>query len=390
MMRPHHHPKRIASLLGIFLWVGITLHAQSFNILDQDLEGAAIVGGTLIVLAENGNISTSPESSESYSLRRSVPEGNSEIFYDVGVDGAVAVAVGSDGLIARSNDGGISWANADSPSIFGDLFSVDSGGNPGDSQTWVAVGNSGGDGAVFSSTDNGQSWEQSATLPDITLNGVLWTGSRWLTAGAGFFQNGVLYQSTDRVSWTPISLPDSVGPLLRLATDGSGTVVAVGEAGLVLRSINGGDSFAVIGEGLVSGDLQSIVWGGSRFLIGGDERLVLELNGPTLEVVLAEGPGASPVRDLVLGTDTLFLAGGFGRVEEFSKIPLQLQVTWATGTTLQLTLTQSDPNRVYYLEQSTDLENWSRVADSEKAGDGGSLHWNVSAASQMFWRVAEP
>lgn len=390
MIQLTRHIVRYCSLIGIILGPAVSLFSQSFNILDIDLQDAALINGSLIVVSENGSIFTSPENSENFTLRREPPEGNSEFFFDLSVDGITAIAVGSDGLIVRSSDSGVSWAGAASPSIVGDLLGVDSGSLTGAGQTWVAVGNTGGNGAVFSSTDNGLNWQETASVKNVTFSGVVWTGSRWLACGASDFQEGVIYQSTDRVNWTPVTVPEFTEPLLRLATDGSGTVVAVGESGAIVRSTDDGVNFSQIGAGEASGDLTSVSWDGFQFLIGGDERLVLSLDGTTLNVELPEGPGAPPVKSLVSGGTSLFIAGAFEPDTGFSEIPLLLQIESSGNGDLTLTLAVSDPKRVYYLEESTDLENWSRVPDSLRAGNGGALTWSVSSQIQKFWRVSEP
>jgi len=312
------HISRYCSLIGIILGSVLFLCAQPYDILDIDLEDAVLSNGNLIVVSEDGKIYTTPEGSEDFTLRREPPEGNSEFFFDLSVDGTTAVATGSDGLIVRSPDNGTTWANASSPTIFGDLLSADSGATTGPNQTWVAVGNDGGNGVVFSSTDNGLNWLETATLPDATLSGVTWSGSRWLACGARFFQEGVIYQSTDRINWTPVSVPENTEPLLHLANDGGGTIVAVGESGAIVRSTDGGDTFTQLGAGVTSGDLTSISWDGTQFLIGGDERLVMTLNGTTLEKELEEGPGAPPVKSLVSGGTSIFIAGAFEPDSGFS------------------------------------------------------------------------
>lgn len=382
---------RIVPLLGWFLVFTTGSPAETYRILDRDLTGATLLAdSTLVVLDVDGSIYTTPSGEANYTLRRAVPGGNIESYFDIARDGSTAIAVGSDGFILRSEDSGNTWVNASSPTIFGDLLAVGAGGAPGMTQTWVAVGSAGTNGPVFSSTDNGLTWEQSANLEDVSLYGVVWTGSRWLACGAGFFQEGVIYTTTDRVNWSAVTLPDGTGPLLELATDGSGTVVATGESGRVLRSINGGDSFEVAGDNLVSGDLEAIAWdSGARFLIGGDERVLLELNGPDLRVILEEGPGAPPVRDVMIDGGEVFLAGAFADDPEITPGALQLQIRPGSGNSLELVLAESNPIRVYALEQSTDLESWTLVEDSIRGGTGNTLVWEVPSNAQIFWRVAE-
>lgn len=142
---------------------------------------------------------------------------------------------GSDGSLARSIDGGFTWAPVD-PVFGGGRVNGIAGTRDG---VWVAVGN---DGKVARSTDNGATWEvvPVGLAAWDHLQSVATDGSgRWVVAG-----NYCLVSEDDGLSWS-FRVAGVAGAFTSVATDGAGAWLAVGQ-GRLSRSLNNGDTWEAL------------------------------------------------------------------------------------------------------------------------------------------------
>ena len=346
-----------------------------------------------------GTIWSSDNGGTSFSQRYVIDEELNDTYYTIAALGDTVLTAGTDALMARSGDNGNSW----NPSINADFVQGDVKAIAGraaltsvDNQ-WVAVGNDGSQGVLFTSQNDGIDWmryDSGTNFSDLDFSGAVWTGSAWLVCGlksqiatGATNYPGVIYRSLDASTWTLIgdSFP---APLRAMATDGEGRVLAVGERGLILRSTDHGLTFEQIDQSSISEDLSAVVaTGANKFTIGGDGKSVFESDAGVVSVIRPPASGATPVEALLLVGGDVLLGGEFLSSQRI--VPFDLGVE-AIGGGYRLTVDQALSGKVYTLETSTTLQSWDPVPSSDKAGDDGLLQWVLpSDGTRRFWRATE-
>jgi photosystem II stability/assembly factor-like uncharacterized protein len=179
--------------------------------------------------------------------------------------GARVVAVGERGIVALSDDRGITWRQAPSP-VSVTLTTV----RFADARRGVAVGHAG---TVLTTEDAGESWtvrldglrlarlaKEAAATPEAMkeaerlladgpdkpfLDVMLWDAQRLLAVGA----YGIAFHSQDGgKSWAPwmARLPNPQGLHWYMARRAGDAIVLAGEQGLLARSDDGGHSFRTL------------------------------------------------------------------------------------------------------------------------------------------------
>lgn len=348
-----------------------------------------VSGTTIVALDFDSDLHTSDDNGSSFTLR----ETTTETYRDLTSVASTVVTVGVDGLILRSADGGLNWSEATVPVPFGSFYGVagrTDGTNP---NKWIAVGEDGLDGSIYRSPDDGVNWTSVETLPNSFLESAIWTGNRWVVCGSDDSFEGVVYTSTDGTNWTASTVPAGANALLDLAANGSGTVLAVGEGGQILRSTDDGLTFSAIApKYLGGGDLNAVVADGSgTFVIGGDEKMIIEVDGTLATTLVPATPTASSVRDLIIVDGSLTAVGSFAQASTRTE---PLTVTIAPGGSLDYVLTAGPTlfGKSYFVQTTTDLiaSDWTLVSGTETAGNGTDLTFEVSEdSSHRFWRVVE-
>jgi photosystem II stability/assembly factor-like uncharacterized protein len=157
----------------------------------------------------------------------------STIFWDVATFTDQKVwAVASGGRIAYSEDGGTSFADQTSNTT-SDLYAVDFL----DGLVGIAVGR---DGAITRTTDGGATWAANATgVPVVRLRAVDVVSPTLAFAGGDF---GTLLKSTDGgASWSTLPLASTDVKDIVFTSAGTGTVV--GALGLITRTTDGGSTW---------------------------------------------------------------------------------------------------------------------------------------------------
>ncbi|MCW2921340.1 MAG: hypothetical protein JWL76_1214 [Thermoleophilia bacterium] len=188
----------------------------------------------------------------------------------------IAVAVGEDGTIIRSNDGGSTWTRRPSP-VGAELLAIASGtggmvavgtarsavnSTDGAGLTWgfqydsasarprrnvalepvdgkiaVALGTRG---TIWRSTDGGTTWGTVTSGTTEPLFGVSWATRTLVWAVGG---NGTILRSDDAgATWTA-AVSNTTVRLRSVSAGASEQVTAVGDQGTVVRSSNGGSTF---------------------------------------------------------------------------------------------------------------------------------------------------
>jgi len=158
----------------------------------------------------------------------------------------VGYAVGSEGVILKSTDGGGTWVpqtSGTSSALYAVAFE--------NNATGFAVGKSG---AAIRTTDGGTTWEAMTVGATTSLVAAQFVG----TGGTGFTctndpaGGSTLYKTTDAgANWQTISLPGSgeQANCLSFASDSIGLVA--GLRGYAVRTLDGGTNFGYINPGTV-------------------------------------------------------------------------------------------------------------------------------------------
>jgi len=391
---------RLFCALGVLLSGGPAGVQGQFGLtpLEEDFTALGADASLIVGLDRDGTLSTSTDGGRSFTPRvvaGDVVSDPSAKFESVAVRGMTAVAVGVDGLIVRTGTGGQSWEPAQAPVLLGSLYDVAARGSANSAGTWVAVGDAGFDAAIYRSTDGGLSWSAQSAPSGGLLRGVVWAGSRWVAVGSDSLgMQGRVYTSSDGGSWTASTLPGAgTLPLLDVASDGSGVVIAVGEGGEVLRSEDGGLSFSRIVPALRGGvDLTAITAeAAGSFVFGGGESLLVRINGTEAVELVPATAGAPQVRALAsTGEKTLVAGPAKGQSSRSGGLEVELSPGGSLG--LVITVTGTLEGRIYFVQSTEDpaAGEWSNAADKQQVDTGHPVRFEVAPGDgHLFWRVLE-
>lgn len=199
-------------------------------------------------------IATSPDGL-AWTRRSWTPGTEYETLVDVAAGGTRITAVGINGTVVASTDGGATWATESGP--IGAYHGVADSGS-----VRVAVGRDGsytGQVAVHA----GSGWTLASLGGSFYPRRVTWTGSRFVAVGSSQVSAGsaMAATSTDGASWTLVNIPDTVVPggfnLGAVAAVG-GVLYATGDnlsnRHVIIKSTDGGASWTQAYTGQVSGN----------------------------------------------------------------------------------------------------------------------------------------
>ena len=147
----------------------------------------------------------------------------------------------------------------------------------------------GGGGAIAIGID-GQNWSSPSSGTINGLNGIVWSGSRFVAVGGAGTGVGtiVVTGSEDPSSWTLPTTTPSINRILRGIAWSGNRFVAVGDNGTILTSANG-DNWDFAGVGTTTAALYSITWSGSRFVAVGTNMILTSADGITWSPVAITG-----------------------------------------------------------------------------------------------------
>ncbi|CAG9164780.1 WD40/YVTN/BNR-like repeat-containing protein [Cupriavidus pinatubonensis] len=224
---------------------------------------ATLPDGGLWAAGSNAKILYSADAGTNW--RRQVVPGH-EALQDIAAwDSRRAVAVGNEGVVFTTDDGGHNWTAAQTPkSAFGNkLMRVQAS---QDGSAW-AVGSGG---VLMRSRDYGKRWESVGQGEDAAWNGIAIQGRHGCIVG----EFGRIRISTDAGdSWT--SVASSVKhSLMSVRFNEAGQAVAVGLHGTVLVSDDGGATWKPA-QATTDEDLFDVAWDGKRWIAVGDKGVVL-------------------------------------------------------------------------------------------------------------------
>ena len=221
------------------------------------------------------------------------------------IDGRRLVAVGHDGVILRSEDGGEQWALVrEDPAAEGPLLAVhfDARGHG------LAVGAYG---LMLESRDGGLSWRRRPLdFGDPHLNAIAQgPDGRLLIAGEA---GTLLRADPDGEDWEPLDSPYE-GSYFGLLSMGDGALLAFGMRGHLYRSRDGGGHWEALASGTDASLFGGLVLeGGQVLLVGQNGQLLWARDGTDFSV--REIPGRATHSALLRGRDGGLLLVGEGGV----------------------------------------------------------------------------
>ena len=151
----------------------------------------------------------------------------------------------------------------------------------------LAVGNQS---TVVRSPD-GEAWTISkVNESNMSLRGVEFENAHYVVVG-GADDRGRIFRSPDGLSWTTVWSSEEVGTELRDVKVAGDVGVAVGRSGLLLRSANGGASWATVDHGLTVETLQHVAHGAGSFVVSFRSGVLVSSDGLswTAEQTSSEG-----------------------------------------------------------------------------------------------------
>jgi hypothetical protein len=248
----------------------------------------------------------------------------SSIVYSIAsnTDGSVLVAVGAEGKISRSTDGGASWT------------AVTGGNNPfenTDSILGAAFLNGqfaafGAGGKMAWSTDGGVSWTlvSDTKFAPNNITSMAYGNGTYLAGGPNFDGSVRLATSTDRQAWTDITTAYGYTRVFGIAHNSANTFVALG-TGRAIYSTDNGTSWTIVSgpAGIpTSNALNGIIWEGERFVAGGNSgRVIWSADGiswnlvPLLNVrgaFMNDTGGYANISVIAYGNGKYVIAGNHG------------------------------------------------------------------------------
>ncbi len=300
----------IALFCALFLAAGNGGLSTAFGAaISSSLTSLTRSGSVLVALSSAGNLERSTDDGASFTITRAA---STTALLHVGASGATVVAVGDAGYVVRSTTAGQVWTDATSASFPGELRDVAGKGGG----FWVAVGRNNLNVTILWSADDGSTWT-AGTVPSQsgTLRGVAYdaTAGRWIAVGTDGLFGARLLSSSDGKVWTAVTLPAGTYPLTAIATDGQGRELAVGEAGTLLFSPDGGQTFTADAKsGLVSENLNTVIYMTSTgWYAGGDQQVqITYATGSGPSVVQAPINGGGPIATLSQDSNGNILVAG--------------------------------------------------------------------------------
>lgn len=382
-------PASVTVIRLFWLALAIPSVAVAQEALEQDFLALAEADGAIVATGEDGTIARSTDGGQTFATVFSAG-GATDRYAAVAGSGSTFVAVGTDGIIARSTNAGAGWSEISSANrpdfLLGDLLGVATDG----SGNWVAVGNNAIESAIFVSGDDGATWSEAADIPLGLLNAVTWdaSASLWIAAGGDGFFEGRLHTSADADQWMEIALPANVAPLNAVATDGDGNIIAVGEQGSIVKSGDGGSSFQRIAAGLVTEDLLAVAAvGANDFLIGGVQRILLSSDGGGTSIDQQPTPGSADILSIVNTPTGVLLVGELApALSEFDLVITGLN---ADAGLMSLRLDGPTEGTSYQIYGTTDLTaGFSALPDTQQTAGSGPLFWSVAFTGDQFFVYA--
>lgn len=166
---------------------------------------------------------------------------------------AAASGTGVNGAVFRSTDLGNSWiGNSSTITNWNSIRVIKCNGTQ-----WIALGSSG---TIFSSEDDGITWTQRTSGQTFQLNDAIWFNSQWIVVG----NSNVIIKSADGITWSPQTVAGAGSQAASIASDGS--IVAFCVANNIWYSTDG-DTWTSVSARVLSGT--GISYGAGKWVFFG-------------------------------------------------------------------------------------------------------------------------
>lgn len=207
----------------------------------------------------NGKVVRSDDGGSSWSVQSTPTDLNLQSISAWSAD--KAVAVGNGGVVIRTEDGGKTWQKVDAPKseVANKLLKV----RTADGGIAWAVGEVG---ALLKSEDYGHTWKRMLPEKDRAWNDIYVLGSdAWIVGEFGQIQ-----KSTDNgATWEPAT-SGVTSSLMSVCFRDAENGVAVGLSGVVVVTADGGKTWKVIPP-QTREHLNSVIWNGTQWIAVGDK-----------------------------------------------------------------------------------------------------------------------
>jgi photosystem II stability/assembly factor-like uncharacterized protein len=240
-------------------------------------------------------------------------------------DNAEGWASGGGGFVAHTTNGGGTWAVEDSQ-LTGDLLAINFG--------WSTTGLVAGAAGALAVTQDGETWTKVAPVTTVSLRGAAVAPYVHVMLAVG--DAGTLLRSADSGKTWTVSTIAGAADFHGVASDAwAGTVLAVDSAGTIWSSADAGVTFTRAASAGVSLEAVSTTQAGTRAVVAGAGGVVLARSPSGEWTTVATGNGADLHAALVDGEGRLFVAGESGTL--LSSVDLGAHWTLAPlGTTSAL------------------------------------------------------
>jgi hypothetical protein len=215
---------------------------------------------------------------------------------------------GTDAL-AYSDDDGANWIGLGT-SIFTACRTVATNG-----RVWVA----GGVGTFrLAWSANGKVWngiQNSTNIFTTNCYSIIWDGTKFIAVGqSGGSGNNVLSYSFDGSNWFPVANSNPfLTAVFDIAYNGS-IYVGVGSGGIIATSTTGISGWTRVATGLFTGDVLSIVWSGTKFVVmgTGTNQVAYSSDGVNWTASTSGNSVFTTAGRAIAWNGSIFVGGGYG------------------------------------------------------------------------------
>lgn len=155
-------------------------------------------------------------------------------------------AVGNHGTIISTYDPG-NWPIEETSGTTFDLYNICNSGS-----LYVVVG----DGGTILTSPDAITWTTRASNITISLNSVLFTGTRYVAVG----DLGTILISTDAITWTTVAGINPIYNFTSVVMDVGVRIIACGMNGIIIQSINDGQTWTVIQNLISTSNLYDVMY----------------------------------------------------------------------------------------------------------------------------------
>ena len=295
-------------IVGGLLYLAFFVKAESgvVKVISPPLERRDVFYGMTIpapdviwAVGSNGKIVRSVNDGETWAAQ--VSPLSSHIQSISAWDERQAIAVGNQGRIAVTSDGGTHWVEVEAPhsEVANKLLRVRV---YGDGVAW-AVGELG---AVLRTNDYGKTWQRAVAEKDQAWNDVFFIGNQGWVVG----EFGAMLKTADGgATWNALSSPVK-SSLLSVYFRDANNGVAVGLAGVVLRTSDGGNKWTLV-KPATKEHLNSVIWDGSHWIAVGDKGIMIssDMGGEDWRGGRIDDKDLSWHTQIIFAQDKYYLAG---------------------------------------------------------------------------------